>query len=147
LVAIAFAVGAMVEGGVDLWGVLFLRTNLSCGRRVGASSAVAGYLVAAGARAFLGPAAGRRGARRGVLYGGGTAAAGALILVASRTPLLAGLGLVLAAGGVSMCWPLLLAVASAGRERPGAVVGAVSSIGYVGFVVGPSIVGGRGGAL
>ena len=27
VIAIAFALGAMVEGGIDLWGVLFLRTH------------------------------------------------------------------------------------------------------------------------
>jgi MFS family permease len=42
---------------------------------------------------------------------------------------------------VSMCWPLLLAQAGMGRERPAAAVGGVSAIGYLGFVVGPAVVG------
>jgi len=141
LVAVAFAVGAMVEGGIELWGVLFLRTHLPSGLLVGSTSAVVAYSVAAGARIVFGPAAGRRGAARGVTVGAGTAAAGILLLAAAPSAWLAGGGLVLAAGGISMCWPLLLAHASAGRARPGAIVGGVSAVGYTGFVAGPAIVG------
>ena len=141
LLAFAFAVGSLVEGGVELWGVLFLRTTLPSGLAVGATSAFLGYLFAAAARAFLGPVAGRRGAARGVTVGAGAATAGILVLAVARVPLVAGAGLVLAAGGISMCWPLLLSLVAAGRERPGQAIGAVTSIGYVGFVVGPTVVG------
>ena len=146
-VAAAFGLGAMVEGGVDLWGVLYLRTALNSGVRLGAASAVAGYLVAAAARIVFGPAAGRKGATRGILYGASAACIGILVLATAPTAWLSGLGLVVAAGGISMCWPLMLALASAGRERPGAVIGAVSSMGYLGLVVGPSVVGGLAGAF
>jgi hypothetical protein len=54
---------------------------------------------------------------------------------------LRGAGLVIAAGGISMCWPLLLAHATAGRERPGAIVGAVTAVGYLGLFAGPTLVG------
>jgi MFS family permease len=141
LVALAFAVGAMVEGGVDLWGVLFLRTFLQSGLPVAVGSAALGYLVAAAARIFFGPAAGRRGAARGVTLGAGVAVAGILLLGLAPTSWLSGAGLVLAAGGISMCWPLLLAHASEGRARPAVVVGSVSSVGYLGLVAGPMIVG------
>jgi MFS family permease len=141
LVALAFAVGAMVEGGVELWGVLFLRTFLETGLPVAVGSAVLGYLVAAAARVVFGPAAGRRGAARGVALGAGVAVAGILLLGLAPTDWLSGAGLVLAAGGISMCWPLLLAHASEGRARPAVVVGSVSSVGYLGFVAGPVLVG------
>jgi MFS family permease len=141
LVATAFAVSSLVEGGVELWGVLFLRTTLPSGLAVSAISAVAAYSVAATARLVLGPLAGRRGPVRGVAAGAGTAAAGILLLALAPTGPVAGTGLVLAAGGISLCWPLLLSLASAGRPRPGAVVGAVTAVGYTGFVVGPTVVG------
>lgn len=146
LVALAFAVAAMVEGGIDLWGVLFLRTSVPQGLAVGATSAVLGYLLAATARLVLGPAAGRLGAPRGVTLGASLAAAGIVVLAVSPVTVAAGAGLVLAAGGISLCWPLLLAVAAAGRERPGASVGAITSLGYLGFVVGPAVVGSLSGA-
>jgi MFS family permease len=147
LLALAFAVGSLVEGGVDLWGVLFLRTTLPSGLAVGATSAVLGYTVAASARALLGGLAGRSGAARGVTLGAGTAAVGVVVLALAGPAVLAGAGLVVAAGGISMCWPLLLSLVAAGRERPGPAIGAVTAIGYVGFVVGPTVVGWLAAAL
>lgn len=141
LLAAAFAVGAMVEGGLELWGVLYLRTRLDSGLLIGAGGAVLSYLVAAAARVFLGPRAARRGPARGVLLGAGTAAVGALLLAGAPVAALAAAGLVLGAGGISMSWPLLLAESAAGRRRPGPVVGAVSSVGYLGLMLGPSVVG------
>lgn len=55
LVAAAFAVGAMVEGGLELWGVLYLRTRLDSGLLIGGGGAVMAYLVAAIARVSSGP--------------------------------------------------------------------------------------------
>jgi len=73
----------------------------------------------------------------------------------------AGLGLAVAAGGISLCWPLVMAVASAvalssapvlpsgpGAARaqddsvsPAALVGALTATGYIGWVAGPALVG------
>jgi MFS family permease len=145
LIALAFAMGAMVEGGVELWGVLFLRTTLKAGIGVGATGAVVGYAIASAARIGLGPLAGRRGAAAGVATGAGLACVGIVVLIAGPSPLVAAVGFVAAAGGVSMCWPLLLALAAQGIERPGPVVGAVSAVGYLGFVIGPTVVGGLAG--
>jgi MFS family permease len=141
LVAAAFAAGAMVETGINLWGVLYLRTHLSSGAAVGALSAVGAAVVAGVARVTLGPTVGRRSARTGVTTGAGLAVAGLLVLAYAPQPWLAGLGLVVAAAGISMYWPLLLAHASAASPRPGAVIGAMSGAGYLGIVAGPAIVG------
>jgi MFS family permease len=141
LLAIVFAASAMVEGGIDTWGVLFLREELSSGLLVGTAAFVLGQLVATGARLTLGPAAGSLGARRGVALGAGLAAGG-LTLMASAGPVgVAAVGLVMATAGIAVCWPLLLAHASAHLDRPGLVIGGVTSIGYVGFVLGPAAVG------
>jgi MFS family permease len=137
----AFALAAMVEGGIELWGVLYLRTHLSSGLLLGAGGAVLGYAVSALARFTLGPTVGSRGSGRGVVIGAGTAALGVAILATAPTAALAAIGLVLAAGGISMCWPLLIAQAGARRSRAGAVVGAVSAVGYLGLVIGPALVG------
>lgn len=141
LIAAAFAVGAMVEGGIELWGVLFLRLHLPRGLAVAATSATLAYAVGATARIVLGPLAGRRGPTAGVAAGGAAAAAGVLLLALAPGTWIPGAGLVLAAGGVSMCWPLLLAYAATGRKRPGPAVGGVTAVGYVGFVAGPAVVG------
>ncbi len=147
VVAGVFALSAMVEGGIDLWGVLFLRSTLDSGLLLAAGGSVLGYTVAAVARTTLGPAIGRRGPPQGVAIGAGVAAVGTALLATARVPVMGALGLVLAAGGISMCWPLL--VAAAGRGRPGgaAAVGAVTAGGYVGLVAGPALVGWVAGAI
>ncbi|HZT65204.1 MAG TPA: MFS transporter [Acidimicrobiales bacterium] len=141
LLAVIFACGAMVEGGIDTWGVLYLREKLAVGVLAGASAYTIGQLVATASRAGLGPRAGRLGSRRGVAAGAGVAAAGMVALCVGRPVPLAAAGLAVAAGGVSMCWPLLMALTGSGRQRPANAVGGVSSIGYLGFVVGPALVG------
>jgi len=136
-----FALSAMVEGGVDLWGVLFLRSSLDSGLLLGAGGAVLGYSVAALARTSLGPTIGHRGPPRGIAIGAGTAAVGTVLLAAAPVPVFGALGLVLAAAGISMCWPLLVAAAGRGRSRGAAAVGAVTAGGYLGLVAGPALVG------
>ncbi len=81
------------------------------------------------------------GAARGIGVGSGLAAAG-LVLVGVAPAPAAAVGLALAATGVSVCWPMLLAYASQGRERPAGVVSGVTATGYIGFVVGPALIGG-----
>ena len=144
--AALFACGAMVEGGIDTWGVLVLRERLAATVLLGAGAYVVGQSIATAARATLGPAAGALGAIRGLAIGGGLASFG-LVLVAVAPAWGAAAGLALAAAGISVCWPLLLAQASAGIDRPAAAIGGVTAIGYLGFVVGPPIVGGLAGLI
>jgi MFS family permease len=141
LLALAFAVAAMVEGGISTWGVLYLREQLAAGILLGTSAAAAGYLVAAAARIGLGPLAGAAGAARGVTAGAGLATVGLVLLAAANAPAVAAAGLVAGAMGISMCWPLLLARATEGQQRPGLIVAGVSAVGYLGLVVGPALVG------
>ncbi len=136
-----FALAAMIEGGVDLWGVLFLRAQLGSGLLLGAGGAVLGYSVAATARIALGPRVGRHGPPRGIAIGAGTAAIGVVLLTTATVAAVGAVGLVLAAGGISMCWPLLVAAAGRGRPQAAAAVGAVTAGGYLGLVAGPALVG------
>ena len=88
-----------------------------------------------------------RGARR-VVVGGSVVAAVGLAMLASRHPAgAAAAGLVMAAGGVSVCWPLLMSEVGRGRERPGAIVGAVSTVGLPGHHLGPGAIGLVAGAF
>lgn len=145
-VAVAFALAAVVEGGVNTWGVLQLRGQLDAGLLVGTGGALAGYLVAVAARLSVSRIATADAARRAVIGGSVLAAAGLVVLATVRSPLPAAAGLVLAAGGVSVCWPLLMSEVGRGRERPGVLVGAVTTFGYLGSVVGPGLVGSVAGA-
>ena len=146
-VAIAFALGATVEGGVSTWGVLQLRSQLDAGVLLGAGGAVAGYLIGAATRIAVGGTRSAAGARRVITAGTLGAAGGLIVLATVSQPAVATLGLVLAAAGISVCWPLLMSEVGRGRERPGVVVGAVSTVGYLGIVIGPGAIGLISGAF
>lgn len=140
VLALVFAGGAMVEGGVSTWGVLFLRRQLRTGVLVGAGAYIVGQALASVSRLALGPHAGRLGARRGASLGAGLAAVGLILLAFGPLPL-ALAGLALAGGAIALCWPLLVSLAGEGRDRPAGVVGGVTAAGYLGLVVGPPLVG------
>jgi hypothetical protein len=96
--AFAFALTAVVEGGIDTWGVLYLRTRLATGVLVGAGAYAAGQLIAATTRASGAPLMTRLGHRRGLVVGAGVAAAGLLLEAVSNSTPLAACGLAIAAG-------------------------------------------------
>jgi MFS family permease len=120
---------------------LFLRSRLGVAAMAGATAYVIGQVLATVARTTLGWSAERIGERRGARLGLALAGAGLLLEAASSTPALAGLGLAVAAIGSAVYWPLLLAHAGEGSERPGLVVGGVSAAGYLGFLAGPPLIG------
>lgn len=140
-VAIVFAIGALVEGGVGTWGVLFLRAHLGLAVAVGAGAYVAGQGLATVARATLGWTAEHVGERRGAQLGLALAGIGLLVEATATSSWLAAAGLGAAAVGAAVYWPLLLSFASRGGDRPGLVVGGLSAAGYVGFLAGPPLVG------
>ena len=140
-VAIVFAIGALVEGGVGTWGVLFLRAHLGLAVAVGAGAYVVGQALATVARSTLGWTAEYVGERRGAQLGLGLAGIGLIVEATASQSWLAAAGLGAAAVGASVYWPLLLAFASQGGDRPGLVVGGLSAAGYVGFLAGPPLVG------
>jgi MFS family permease len=139
--AIVFACGALVEGGIGTWGVLFLRSKLEAAALVGAGAYVFGQVLATVARASLGPMANRVGERLGSRLGTGLACVGIAVEATAGSPAIAGIGLTAAAVGASVYWPLLLALAGRGSDRPGVVIGGVSAAGYLGFLAGPPLVG------
>ena len=139
--AVVFGIGALVEGGIGTWGVLFLRSQLGILVLAGAGAYMVGAALATTARSTLGWTAARFGSRRVAQAGLAIAGVGLLVEAASSTAIIAALGLALGALGASVYWPLLLSHASEGTDRPGLVVGGLSACGYVGFLAGPPVVG------
>lgn len=144
--ALVFALGAMVEGGIGTFGVLYLRQRLDVAVLAGAGAYVVGQSLATATRWLLGSeaAAGRlsggggtRPARIGLLV----AAAGLTLEAATDLSVVAAIGLAIAAVGIATYWPLLSAVANRASDRPGLAVGGVSAAGYLGFLAGPPVVG------
>lgn len=144
--AVVFALGALVEGGIGTFGVLYLRDRLDVAVLAGAGAYVAGQALAAVARATLGSV----GASNLLAGGGGslparvgllTAAVGLALEAATDLAPVAAVGLALAAVGITTYWPMLSAVAMRASDRPGLAVGGVSASGYLGFLAGPPVVG------
>ncbi len=141
LLLLVFALAEITEGGVDTWGVLYLRNHLATGVLLGAGAYVVGQAVAATTRGAGGPLLGRLGSRRALIVGGCVAGGG--ILLESLTSLsgLAALGLALGAGGASLFWPLVMSTVSKQASQVVSAVGAFTAAGYVGWVAGAPIVG------
>jgi MFS family permease len=141
LLLFVFALAEVTEGGVDTWGVLYLRNHLATGVLLGAGAYVVGQLVAVTTRGAGGSLVGRLSTRHALITGGCVAGAG--ILLESLSPLsgLAALGLALGAGGASLFWPLVMSTVSRMASQLVSAVGAFTAAGYVGWVAGAPIVG------
>lgn len=158
LAVAAFAV-LLCEGSTADWSAVYLRENLGAGP-AGAAAAFAAFSATMTAGRLLGDLVLNRYPRRAVVrwfaaaaafgLAAGLALAAVLDTVVLGTVLGSGLGAVAAAvggfavlgAGISVTFPALLAEAGATSDRPADAVGAVSTGGYVGFLVGPPLIGG-----
>jgi MFS family permease len=136
-----FAMAELTEGGVDLWGVLFLRRQLGAGVLLGAGGYIVGQAVATATRGAFGPMLGRLQARKALIVGASIAGGGILLEAVSPHPIVAALGLALGAGGASLFWPLAMSDVTKRASKPTAAIGAFTGAGYVGWVAGAPLVG------
>ena len=142
------ALGLMVEGGVESWSALHLEDTLGSGPL----AAGLGLALFSGAMVTGRLSAQRLGARvpeRSLLAGGAALAAAGLTLTALAWSIaVALLGLVVTGLGASVTVPLILSIA--GRASPaarGAALATVTTVAYLGFLVGPPLVGLVSGAV
>lgn len=137
LCALAF----FVEGAWQSWGAVHLQNTLGAGAAV--SSAAPALLAAAMAAGRIG---GQRltGSERVLLaLAALIAAAGSALAALAGSPGVALAGILVAGLGISICAPTLIAMG--GRlstpERRGSAVSVVTTVAYLGFVLGPAAVG------
>ncbi|HEX5740998.1 MAG TPA: MFS transporter [Pilimelia sp.] len=130
------------EGAVTDWSAIYLKSELRAETLAGA-----GYAAFAGAMAlgrFGGDRlAARLGAHRLVVLGGWLGAAGITVGVLVPEPAVVVAGLGLMGAGLSVIYPQI--VSAAGRApdvSPDAAIASVSTVGYLGFLVGPPVIGG-----
>ena len=128
------------EGAIADWSGIYLT------REVGASHAAsatgfAGFSLGMALARLAGDGLVERHSSRGVLVAGGWLAASALaVVLLVGQPVVAVVGFVLVGIGVANAVPLLFS--AAGRVPPaGSSLAAVFTIGYLGFVVGPPVIG------
>jgi MFS family permease len=141
LLLAVFALAEITEGGVDTWGVLYLRNHLATGVLLGAGAYVVGQLVAITTRGAGGHLVGRLSTRAALVTGGCVAGAGILLESLTDVSGVAALGLALGAGGASLFWPLVMSTVSRLASQVVSAVGAFTAAGYVGWVAGAPIVG------
>ena len=143
LLGLLVAMSFLVEDALQSWSALHLERGL------GAPPWVSGLGPGLFALAMT---IGRLGAHvlggrlrdEAVLAGAGLAVcAGALLLATAGSPLPGLVGLFLAGAGTSVMAPVLFSAVGARSEpgREGAALGAVTTFGYVGFLIGPPVVG------
>lgn len=141
LLLLVFALAEVTEGGVDTWGVLFLRNHLATGVLLGAGAYVVGQLMAATTRGAGGPLLGRMSSRTALVVGGCVAGGGILLESVAPAAGIAAVGLALGAGGASLFWPLVMSTVSRQATMVVSAVGTFTAAGYVGWVAGAPIVG------
>ena len=142
-------VAFVVEGGIENWSALFLETELDASPAV--SGLGPGFFAAA---MVIGRVLGqwlelRVGDRRLLAAGGLIAAAGlALAALADALPL-ALLGFAFGGAGISVAAPTLFGAAGRGASpaERGSSVASVTTISYLGFVIGPPLIGAVSGAI
>jgi predicted MFS family arabinose efflux permease len=136
------ACAALGEGAMADWTALFLRDvrDLDAGP---AAAGFAAFSVAMTAGRLGGERAiGRLGQVRVLQLGGVLAAAGVVLAVAVPSPVTGVAGFLMVGLGLSCGFPL--AISAVGESGPGsgsAEIAAVSVIGYLGFLLGPPLVG------
>jgi len=134
------AAAFVVEGGTESWSALFLERQLHAEPAVsGLGPGVFGAAMAAGR--FFGQAS--RLSDRSLLAGGAlVAAAGCTIAAAAPVAPVALLGFAIAGAGISLNAPIVFGAAGRSRREAAGAISTVTTIGYLGLLVGPPLVGG-----
>src|SRR3954447_26354829 len=138
--ALAFCV-LLAEGAVNDWVALYFKEHLGTTSSI-AAIALATFSLAEATGRLLGDRAtllfgASRLARQAALI----AAAGFAAVLAVNVPIVAALGLLATGLRIAVLFPLTLRAAAAQPGGSGPAIAAVSSLGYIGFVVGPPLIG------
>jgi MFS family permease len=130
-----------VEGSMDVWSVIFLRETLSSSILGGAAAFAAFSLAMTLGRSFAARVLFGFGYKRTVLASGLGSLAFALLTVTASSSLVAGLGFLGLGFSLAAAAPAAFGMTHAAGPQAGLAVGAMTAIGYAGFVVGPPIMG------
>jgi len=137
------ALAYLVENAWQSWSAVHLDTSLDAPAGL-ASIAPAVFAAAAATGRFAGNALLKRIRPVPLLVAGGAVAAiGTLVAAAAGNPWTALAGIGIAGLGTSVCAPTIIGMAGAwaGPERRAGAIAVVTTIAYLGFLVGPAAVG------
>lgn len=143
LIGLLLLCGMTAEGVMYDWSVLYMKQELGQSQAF-ASLAYISFAGAMAAARFAGDAVRARLPERSLLTGGGLAAALAMaVALLSAQPWVAIAGFAIAGVGLAAVAPVLF---NAATRVPGvsraAAISAATSVGYAGFMIGPSLIGG-----
>jgi MFS family permease len=137
------ALAYLVENAWQSWSAVHLDTSLNAAAGL-ASIAPAVFAAAAATGRFAGNAFLKRiQPVRLLVVGGAVAAVGSLVAATANSPWTALIGIGVAGLGTSVCAPTIIGMAGAwaGPERRAGAISTVTTIAYVGFLIGPAAVG------
>ena len=140
--AVVAALAFLAEGSMETWSAIYLRDELGAAAFVGALGPAAFHAAMLTGRLIGAGVAGTLGAASTLLVAGLMALAGMTAALLVPVPALAIGGMAVAALGASFVVPVVVSLAA---DRAGGYAGRaasyVLSLGYAGFLVGPSLVG------
>jgi MFS family permease len=140
--AVVAALAFLAEGSMETWSALYLRDELGAAAFIGALGPAAFHAAMLAGRLIGVGVAGALGASRTLLVAGGMTVLGMVVALGVPTPALAIPGMALSALGAAFIVPVVVSLAA---ERAGGQAGRAASyvltLGYAGFLVGPSLVG------
>jgi fucose permease len=140
--AVIALLGLLAAGTLEAWSALYLREELGAGAFIGALGPTAYYVAATIGRLLGAAVASLLGAASTLLLAGAAAVAGMSIGLLVALPAAAIAGVAIAALGASFMLPVAVSLAAArAGAHPGRAASYVLTLGYVGFMVGPSVVG------
>jgi MFS family permease len=137
------AIAYLVENAWQSWSAVHLDTSLNAPAGL-ASSAPAVFAAAAATGRFAGNALLKRVRQVQLLIAGGlVAAVGSLVASTANHPWTALVGIGVAGLGTSVCAPTVIGMAGAwaGPVRRAGAISVVTTIAYLGFLIGPAAVG------
>jgi MFS family permease len=138
------ALAYWIENAWESWSALHLERTLDTAPAVSALGPALFATAMTVGRVFVHRLA-RPGTERIVLVAGAvTAGIGSAIAALAGSPLVALGGIVVAGSGCSVCGPTVLSIAgrAADVRRRATIVGSMTTVMYLGFLVGPAAVGG-----
>lgn len=140
--AVLAALAFLAEGSMETWSAIYLRDELGAGAFVGALGPAAFHAAMLTGRLIGAGVAGSLGAASTLLVAGLMASIGMTAALLTPVPALAIPGMAVAALGASFVVPVVVSLAA---DRAGGYAGRAASyvltLGYAGFLVGPSLVG------
>lgn len=143
LLAVITALGFLYEGVMETWSTIYLRDSLALTAIVGASGAAVFHLAMMVGRLGTAGAVIRFGRRSTLQVAGVVSALGMVVALATErtVPILVGFLIV----GLALAGVAPIAFSLAGDEAPGRAGEAsavITTVGYTGFFLGPSLIGG-----